>query len=140
MSELLGTSIPVFIGITVVLEGGAAWLMGQALGGRWRPVWQVFPYAFLLGLTDRFLIYALHPSCTISMHVMWGREKQNTVFAIGKSILNRSSTLDIGALCLEYGGGGHLNAGTCQVENEGADQDLADIVARITGTPTAAVA
>jgi len=58
-------------------------------------------------------------------------KKQNTVFAIGKSIINRSSTINIGELCLTYGGGGHQNAGTCQVENEGADKKLNEIIEKI---------
>ena len=82
---------------------------------------------------NRFMIYALFPECNISIHVMWGRDQQNTVFAIGKSIIDRSSTVDVGALCLEYGGGGHKAAGTCQVENDEAEEKLAEIIAKITG-------
>ncbi|MBJ7550089.1 exopolyphosphatase [Marinomonas ostreistagni] len=78
--------------------------------------------------TNRFVIYALYPDCNISIHKMWGLKKQNTVFAIGKSILNRSSHTNVGELCLKYGGGGHLNAGTCQIDNEQAEQALADII------------
>lgn len=81
---------------------------------------------------NRFMIYALFPECNLSIHVMWGLKQQNTVFAMGKSILNRSSKLNIGELCLAYGGGGHLNAGTCQVANETSAQDLQDIIAKIT--------
>jgi hypothetical protein len=81
--------------------------------------------------TNRFVIYALYPDCNISIHKMWGLKKQNTVFAIGKSILNRSSNTNVGELCLTYGGGGHLNAGTCQVENDLADEKLNDIIAKI---------
>ena len=80
---------------------------------------------------NRFMIYALYPECNISIHVMWGVKKQNTVFAIGKSILNRTSETNVGELCLSYNGGGHLNAGTCQVANESAEQDLKDIIAKI---------
>src|SRR4051812_38308560 len=65
---------------------------------------------------NRFLIYALFPKCNISMHVMWGLKKQNTVLAVGKSILDRSSKTNIGELMLQYGGGGHEAAGTCQPE------------------------
>ncbi|QJD98721.1 exopolyphosphatase [Massilia forsythiae] len=82
---------------------------------------------------NRFLIYALFPQANISIHVLWGLKKQNTVFATGKSILNRSSNTDIGALMLEYGGGGHENAGTCQVANEMAQEVLGALVRRITG-------
>jgi nanoRNase/pAp phosphatase (c-di-AMP/oligoRNAs hydrolase) len=81
---------------------------------------------------NRFVIYGLFPRATVSIHVMWGLRKQNTVFAIGKSILDRSSRLDIGALCLSYGGGGHKNAGTCQVANEDAERVLAELVRKIT--------
>jgi nanoRNase/pAp phosphatase (c-di-AMP/oligoRNAs hydrolase) len=80
---------------------------------------------------NRFMIYALYPSCNISIHVMWGLKKQNTVFAIGKSIVNRSSTVNIGELCLSYGGGGHQNAGTCQVANEVANETLNEITEKI---------
>lgn len=69
---------------------------------------------------NRFLIYALYPECNVSAHVLWGVNQQNTVFAVGKSIFNRSSTVHIGELMLRYGGGGHANAGTCQVDNEAA--------------------
>lgn len=81
--------------------------------------------------TNRFMIYALYPQCSVSIHVMWGLQKQNTVFATGKSILNRSSRTNIGRLMLEHGGGGHTAAGTCQVANENAEASLAGLVARI---------
>lgn len=69
---------------------------------------------------NRFMIYALFPECNISAHVLWGLNRQNTVFAVGKSIFNRTSKTHVGELMLRYGGGGHGNAGTCQVDNEAA--------------------
>jgi nanoRNase/pAp phosphatase (c-di-AMP/oligoRNAs hydrolase) len=81
---------------------------------------------------NRFIIYALFPETNISIHVLWGLKNQNTVFATGKSILNRTSKTNIGALMLEYGGGGHENAGTCQVSNDMADDVLGALVQRIT--------
>jgi nanoRNase/pAp phosphatase (c-di-AMP/oligoRNAs hydrolase) len=81
--------------------------------------------------TNRFLVYALYPQCTLSIHVLWGLKQQNTVFAVGRSILDRSSQLDIGALMLANGGGGHKAAGTCQVANELAEATLAELVATI---------
>ena len=80
---------------------------------------------------NRFMIYALHPQCNISIHVMWGMKKQNTVFATGRSILNRTSRTDIGELMLEYGGGGHEAAGTCQVDNDQADEILKEVIQKI---------
>ncbi len=81
--------------------------------------------------TNRFMIYALHPECNVSMHVLWGLKRQNTVFAIGKSIVNRSSRTDVGAVMLSYGGGGHRAAGTCQVANADADRVLTELVERV---------
>ncbi len=80
---------------------------------------------------NRFMIYALYPACNLSMHVIWGAKKQNTVFAVGKSIINRTSTVDIGELMLAYGGGGHAAAGTCQIENEKAEQVRQELIQRL---------
>ncbi len=78
--------------------------------------------------TNRFMIYALFPQCNISIHVLWGLQKQNTVFATGKSILDRSSKTDIGDLMLRHGGGGHEAAGTCQVDNDKAEKVLLELI------------
>jgi nanoRNase/pAp phosphatase (c-di-AMP/oligoRNAs hydrolase) len=80
---------------------------------------------------NRFMIYALFPQCRVSMHVLWGVKKQNTVFAIGKSILDRGSPVDVGALCLTYGGGGHKAAGTCQVDNAHAEHVKAELIGKL---------
>lgn len=81
---------------------------------------------------NRFMIYALFPECNISIHRMWGFQKQNTVFTVGKSIFNRTSNTNIGELMLKYGGGGHLNAGTCQVSHSQADDVLTELIEKIT--------
>lgn len=70
---------------------------------------------------NRFVVYAMFPQCDLSMHVMWGREKQNTVYTVGKSIFDRGNPMDVGALMLQHGGGGHHAAGTCQGPNETAE-------------------
>lgn len=80
---------------------------------------------------NRFIVYALFPQCNISMHILWGKNKQNTVLAVGKSILNRTSRTDVGKLCLEYGGGGHEAAGTCQVPNLESDEIIHELIGRI---------
>lgn len=79
--------------------------------------------------TNRFMVYALYPQCNLSIHRMWGLKKQNTVFAIGKSIFERTCATDVGALCLRHGGGGHLAAGTCQIEHSMADRVLEELIA-----------
>ena len=80
---------------------------------------------------NRFMVYALFPGCTVSAHVLWGKQRQNTVIAVGKSILNRASAADIGALMLSYGGGGHANAGTCQVGHDEADRVVDELVGHL---------
>ena len=80
---------------------------------------------------NRFMIYALFPEQNISIHVMWGLKKQNTVFATGKSILNRTSNTNIGELMLKYHGGGHENAGTCQVSNDVSEETLNALIEKI---------
>jgi nanoRNase/pAp phosphatase (c-di-AMP/oligoRNAs hydrolase) len=80
---------------------------------------------------NRFMIYALFPESRISMHVLWGVKQQNTVFAIGKSIVDRTSPVDVGAVCLSYGGGGHEAAGTCQVDNARAADVMAELIGKL---------
>jgi len=80
---------------------------------------------------NRFMIYALFPQCNISMHVIWGLKKQNTSFAVGKSIFDRSSKVHVGELMLEYGGGGHVAAGTCQIDNEEVEQVKAELIDKL---------
>lgn len=85
----------------------------------------------LIHPTNRFLIYALFPETNISIHVLWGLKQQNTVFAVGKSILNRASKTNVGELCLKYNGGGHMAAGTCQVANDEAETVLQALITKI---------
>lgn len=81
--------------------------------------------------TNRFMIYALYPECSVSMHILWGLKKQNTVFAVGKSILDRSSPVNIGEVMLLHGGGGHMAAGTCQVANDEAATVLPELIKQL---------
>lgn len=85
---------------------------------------QIFP-------GNRFMKYAMYPDCNISIQVIWGLKKQNTVLTVGKSIVNRSSQVNIGELMLSYGGGGHKNAGTCQLPNDRADALLEEILGKL---------
>ena len=80
---------------------------------------------------NRFMVYALYPEAKYSIHVVWGFKKQNTSVMIGKSIINKSGVVDIGQLCLAYGGGGHHNAGTCQLSNDEVDVLLPSIIMAI---------
>jgi len=80
---------------------------------------------------NRFMIYVIFPQCNVSIHALWGLNRQNTVFTVGKSIINNTSKTNIGEIMLGYGGGGHPNAGTCQIDTDKADQVLQEIIAKI---------
>ncbi|MCR5100293.1 MAG: exopolyphosphatase [Butyrivibrio sp.] len=82
---------------------------------------------------NRFMVYAMYPEMEISIHVAWGFKKQNTAVMIGKSIINKNSDANIGEICLSYGGGGHKNAGTCQLENDKVDDELPNIIKKLQG-------
>ena len=84
---------------------------------------------------NRFMVYAMWPEIEMSIHVAWGFKKQNTAVMIGKSIINKAGTMDIGELCLDYGGGGHPNAGTCQLDNDKVDAELPNIIAMLNTHP-----
>ena len=64
---MIGTTFPVFLGVTVGLMGGAGYLTGQALARGWRPIWQVVGYGLLLGLADRFLTFALFDGTLVTL-------------------------------------------------------------------------
>lgn len=81
---------------------------------------------------NRFMIYAMFPQINISIHVLWGFKKQNTVFATGKSIIDRGSKTNIGELMLKHNGGGHSAAGTCQIDNDKCEDVLKELITAIT--------
>ena len=77
---------------------------------------------------NRFMVYAVFPDADISIHEIWGKNKRNVVFAVGKSVFGKKSKINIGELMLQYGGGGHADAGTCQVPTAQADQIRMEIL------------
>lgn len=80
---------------------------------------------------NRFLIYALYPQTNISIHAVWGKDKQNVVYSTGKSIINKTSNTNVGELMLKYGGGGHKAAGGCQIDHAEAEKVLVELIAQI---------
>ena len=82
---------------------------------------------------NRFAEYALFPRANVSIRAIWGREKRNVVFTVGHSILNRTCTVNVGSLMLQYGGGGHSQVGTCQVDTPLADAAFTKLVAALQG-------
>ena len=81
---------------------------------------------------NRFMIYALYPEINISMHAMWRINGQRIVYAVGKSVLNRTNIINVGELMLRYGGGGHENVGTCQIDLAQAAAVKEDLTAALT--------
>jgi hypothetical protein len=82
---------------------------------------------------NRFAEYALFPQADVSIRAIWGREKRNVVFTVGHSILNHTCTVNVGSLMLQYGGGGHPQVGTCQVDTPLADEVFTKLVAALQG-------
>ncbi len=80
---------------------------------------------------NRFVEYSLYPDVLTSVRIMWGLNKQNTVFAVGHSIINRGSKVNVGSLMLKNGGGGHFQVGTCQVANDNVEKALQEIVEKL---------
>jgi len=80
---------------------------------------------------NRFVEYSLYPDVLTSVRIMWGLNQQNTVFAVGHSIINRGSKVNVGSLMLKNGGGGHFQVGTCQVENDNVEKALQDVVDKL---------
>jgi nanoRNase/pAp phosphatase (c-di-AMP/oligoRNAs hydrolase) len=82
---------------------------------------------------NRFIIYTLFPKQNISVWIIDGRNKVNCVITAGYSILNRTATVDVGSCLFKYGGGGHRQVGTCQVDYANADRIIQEIIAHLSG-------
>ncbi len=81
--------------------------------------------------SNRFLVYSLFPEANISIRMLDGKDGEFVSFSVGYSIFNRTSSVDVGSLMLNYGGGGHKAVGTCQVPYERAEDVLHEMVAVI---------
>ncbi len=68
MDGIFGASPAVFIGLTVFLFGGCGFLTGQALAEGWKSPIPVFAYSILMGLGDRFLVFALFDGTLLSLY------------------------------------------------------------------------
>ncbi|MEG1291350.1 MAG: exopolyphosphatase, partial [Lachnospiraceae bacterium] len=71
---------------------------------------------------NRFLIYSMYPKQNISAWIVNGKGGKGCSVAVGYSILNKTSKIDVGSLMLQYGGGGHKAVGTCQFNEETMDE------------------
>ena len=82
---------------------------------------------------NRFAEYALFPQANVSIRAIWGRDKRNVAFTVGHSIINRTCKVNVGSLMLKYGGGGHVQVGTCQVDTPRADAAFTQLIAELKG-------
>ena len=73
---------------------------------------------------NRFMIYSMYPEQNISAWIVSGKGGQGCSVAVGYSVLNRTSDVNVGKLMLKYGGGGHKAVGTCQFKDEDIDEML----------------
>ncbi len=80
---------------------------------------------------NRFLIYEIFPTANVSMRVASGHDGSYVSIQVGKSILNRSCPVNVGALLAKYGGGGHVGAGTAQPKSADAERVMGEIVAAL---------
>jgi nanoRNase/pAp phosphatase (c-di-AMP/oligoRNAs hydrolase) len=80
---------------------------------------------------NRFLLYTLFPDQNISVWVVDGKKKVNTVITVGHSTINKTASVDVGSLMLKYGGGGHQTVGTCQIVYEDTDKVIKEIIAAV---------
>ncbi|MDR2547384.1 MAG: exopolyphosphatase [Lachnospiraceae bacterium] len=82
----------------------------------------------LIYTCNRFMIYSMFPEQNISAWIVSGRGGKGCAAAVGYSILNRTSTVNVGKLMLKYHGGGHHNVGTCQFSDEDMETELPNML------------
>ena len=61
-------SFGLFLLITVIMGGWAAWMTGRAIALTWRAYWNLILYLVVLGLAVRFIHFALFQGTLLSVH------------------------------------------------------------------------
>lgn len=84
-----------------------------------------------LPIGNRFLVYTMYPTANVEARLFWGKDHRTVNVALGHSIFNRTCLTNVGQLCAEYGGGGHVGAGTCQLDPADADRQIKEILTRL---------
>ncbi len=77
---------------------------------------------------NRFMIYSMYPEQNISAWIVSGKGGEGCSVAVGYSILNKTSDIDVGRLMLKYGGGGHKAVGTCQFHNDTMEEKVPQLL------------
>jgi hypothetical protein len=80
---------------------------------------------------NRFMVYTLFPDQNISIRIADGKNNEFAMISVGHSIINRTSTIDVGGLALKLGGGGHKSVGACQVPYADVDDVVAQMLQKI---------
>jgi len=80
---------------------------------------------------NRFLVFTLYPEGNVSVRVQNDSVREGVSVSVGRSILNRTNTVDVGALMARFGGGGHAGAGSCLLRSHEADAQVAEIVSAL---------
>lgn len=89
---------------------------------------------------NRFLEYVIYPEQNISIRVADGLKRRFAMISVGHNILNRSSRVDVGALMLRYGGGGHARVGACQVAYADVERVVAEMLQAVRSAADSAAA
>lgn len=80
---------------------------------------------------NRFMIYSLYPEQNLSVWIVTGKGGKGCSAAVGHSILNRTSRVNVGKIMLKYGGGGHPAVGTCQFSNADMAEKLPQLLGEL---------
>ncbi|MGN0316964.1 MAG: exopolyphosphatase [Lachnospira sp.] len=86
---------------------------------------------------NRFMIYSMYPEQNISAWIVSGRGGKGCSAAVGYSILNKTSDVNVGSLMLKYNGGGHKKVGTCQFTDENMETELPKMLEELCGLANA---
>lgn len=90
-----------------------------------------FRHVEKIPIGNRFLIYTLFPDANVSVRVHWGPQRQFVVAVVGHSIFNRTCKVNVGELMSDFGGGGHVGAGSAPLKAETANADIEEIIRRL---------
>jgi hypothetical protein len=61
-------SFGLFLFVTVIMGGWAAWMTGRAIAITWRAYWNLILYLLILGAAVRFIHFALFGGTLLSIH------------------------------------------------------------------------
>ena len=80
---------------------------------------------------NRFLVFPLYLKGNVQVRIFWNHTKDKIMLTVGKSIFNRTCEINIGRLMSEYDGGGLEGAGSCPLDPDLADKQIAEIIIKL---------